>query len=563
MKKNFKPDQLKSYFLAEKPLLFGIILTGTICSLFMVMINVMQGRLLDALLDHDSFQDLMMAALYFVGTVAFIQILRLLKRYFTRRFANKTTQRMRSIMMGQLIQEELPTLEKTQSGDMITRILSDVELCSEGMRKVMTEVFDTGMLIISYFFGMLAYDTKLSFIALISIPIASFLATMMKRFVEKKNQMAREANSKWANITLSQVEHVLLYRQNSVEKQQLLEYEMAQKDLKNKAIVAGVLENALAPFYEILSMIGILPVIILGGQYVMEGYWTIGDLTAYISIFVLLAQKASKAAKIFNITQKASVSWKRVKKYMQPEVIKPEVLSCAYTSVMRVEHLSFTYPESDKKIIEDVSFEIKKGEIMGICSPIAGGKSTLLLALLGKYPYEGKILFDGHDLHDIHAENLMGYMGHEAYLMSDTIEENIEMGRVGNLEDALKDACFDEDLINMPLKEKTQAGSEGSALSNGQKQRIALARALYSKTNFVLLDDPFSALDANTSLKVMENLKEHHKDQGILITTHKMELMKNFDKILYLEGDGHWQLGTHDELMRISAGYAKLARGGE
>ena len=300
----------------EKKLIAAIFITGTLCSLFMVSVNVEQGRLLDALLDHRSFFGLMMQALFFIAIVSIIQILRLLKRYYTRRFANRTTLHMRSIMFSQMIADPLAEMEKNESGDMITKILSDVDLCAEGMRKVMTEIFDTGMLIISYFLGLLMYDVRCTLWACLCIPVASFLATMMKGYVEKKTAIYRKASSDNANLTIEQCSNVLLFRANSVEKRAKQEYYHSLEDLKKKAVLIAVLENALTPFYQIISMIGILVIIVMGGRYVIDGIWTFGDFTAYISIYVLLADKASKAAKIFNITQKAQVSWMRDRWYL-------------------------------------------------------------------------------------------------------------------------------------------------------------------------------------------------------------------------------------------------------
>ena len=557
MNKKICPNKISSYFFMEKKLIAAIFITGTLCSLFMVSVNIEQGRLLDALLDHRSFFGLMMQALFFIAIVSIIQILRLLKRYYTRRFANRTTLHMRSIMFSQMIADPLAEMEKNESGDMITKILSDVDLCAEGMRKVMTEVFDTGMLIISYLFGLLMYDVRCTLWACLCIPVASFLATMMKGYVEKKTAIYRKASSDNANLTIEQCSNVLLFRANSVEKRAKQEYYHSLEDLKKKAVLVAVLENALTPFYQIISMIGILVIIVMGGRYVIDGSWTFGDFTAYISIYVLLADKASKAAKIFNITQKAQVSWMRVKEYMKEDVVFHENGQCAWVKEMRVEHLSFAYPNGET-IIKDMNFTLKKGELAGLCSPIAKGKSTLLLALLGQYPYEGNIYFDTQEARCLKADQLIGYMGHHAYLMSDTIQENIEMGREGNLQNALKDAQFEEDLAKMADREKTEAGSGGSALSNGQQQRLALARALYSKTNFLLLDDPFAALDENTTLEIMHNLSENHQDSGILISTHKVQLMPMFDWIIVLEEDGSYQKGTHEELLKKSATYRKL-----
>lgn len=554
--KEICPNKILSYFYLERKLVFWISVCGTLCSLFMVSINVMEGKLVDALMMRVSFEELLFLAVSFVLVVTVIQLLRLSKRYLTRKFANKTILNMRSMMFSQMISEPLSVLEKSKSGDMMTRLISDIEVCAEGMRKVMTEVFDTGMLIISYLAGLFMYDISLTLVALLCIPLASVVAILMKRFVEKKTSIYRKTVSENANLTMEQCKNVLLYRIHSVEDKALKEYDASLQDLKRKAIVVAILENALVPLYQILSMTGMIFVIIIGARYVMEGSWSVGNFTAYISIYILLAEKSSKVAKIMNITQKAKVSWLRVKSYMKSEqMVQKENRSCEVCE-MRVEHFSFSYPQRNQKIINDLHFTLKRGEMVGVCSPIGLGKSTLLLALLGQYPYEGKILFDGKDAHDHCHEQVFAYLAHDAFLMSDTIEENIRMGREGNMRQALSDASFEADLQRMEDKEKTQVGSSGHALSNGQRQRVALARALYSKSSFLLLDDPFASLDEKTSEEIFNHLKEH-RDQGIMIATHKMKLMPEFDWILCLEENG-FSLGTHEQLIRTSTTYQQI-----
>jgi ATP-binding cassette subfamily B multidrug efflux pump len=211
-------------------------------------------------------------------------------------------------------------------------------------------------------------------------------------------------------------------------------------------------------------------------------------------------------------------------------------------------------------VIYDVGFSAHKGQIIGITGPIACGKSTLGLALLGLFPYQGSIKIDGKELRDYSDKErsaLISYLGHDPYLFSDTIHDNVALGEKADLSGVLSDVAFSEDLRNMPDKDATLVGNNGVKLSGGQQARIGLARALLEKAPIIILDDPFSAVDTLTESQIIANLKKNYQDSLILIISHRLTIFPRVDNIIMFDDTGV-KYGTHAEMLEESPLYKRI-----
>lgn len=258
----------------------------------------------------------------YVAIIGTIQILRYFKRFYIRRFANSTSSTMRLMIYNNIMNKSIPDLDNENMGNLMTRVISDVDLCVEGMRKFTTEIFDTGVLMISYLITMFVYDIKITTLSIIFIPIAMVFAEELKSVIYKYSMDYRKKSSQVTDITYNAIENSMLYRVTGMEGKNRISYNDELLDLQNKAIKANILENSMQPVYNVIAMIGIIMVIYLGGIKVIEGSWTIGNFSTYIAIFTAMAFKTSKVAKLFNSVQKSQVSWERIKPYLTEHKIK-------------------------------------------------------------------------------------------------------------------------------------------------------------------------------------------------------------------------------------------------
>jgi ABC-type multidrug transport system fused ATPase/permease subunit len=481
-----------------------------------------------------------------------------------RKFANKTSATMRRMIYNHLINQPVSELDQENTGNLMTRTISDVDLCVEGMRKFTTEVFDTGVLMLGYLIALVYYDPVITGLSVLFIPVAMFMAEKLKTSIVKYVVSYRKKSSEIADLTYDYVDNSMMYRITGMETENRLRYEQELADLEKKAVKANVLENSMQPIYYAISLIGIIFVIWLGGNQVIDGDWTLGMFSTYIVMFIALATKASKAAKLFNAMQKSQVSWKRIKPYLHDYIQNESMVSIDQGKTkLSVRDLGLSYSSAKDPVFEHLSFDAENNQIIGVTGPIAAGKSTFGIALTGLYPYLGKILIDGKELReysDAEKSAMISYLGHRPQLMSDTLRNNISLGGTQDITPALNDVGFAEDLAKMPDGMETRVGNAGIRLSGGQQARIALARTLFQHKKIIILDDPFAAVDRKTEETILQNFRLHYMNSLVIIISHRLTFFDRFDKIILMNHDHHFEIGTHQELMDKSPVYASIYR---
>jgi ABC-type multidrug transport system fused ATPase/permease subunit len=547
-----EPNKLINYWKKEKFAVMCIIIFGLAYNISMVLGPVYQGKLIDSIADG-TFEKVAFSALNFILIIAVIQAFRYFKRFYIRRFANRTSAVMRFMIYNNIMHETAEKLDEENVGNLMTRAVSDVEFCVEGMRKFTTEVFDTGVMMVAYFVSMLFYNVKLTLLSIVFIPAAMLLAEKLKVKIYKYSSEYRIKSSEVAEITYSNIENAMLFRISGMEETNRINYEKEINDLKNKTVKANLLENSMHPIYNVIAMAGIIIVIYMGGNLVIRGIWTIGTFTAYAAMFGDLAIKASKAAKLFNTVQKSRPSWNRIKDYLtEYKQDEKKVFTMEKNTSLNVDNLFFRYPGTEDNIIDNITFEGSQGQLIGITGPVACGKSTLGMAFLGLYPYGGSIMINGRELKDYsqhERSELISYLGHKPQLLSDTIYNNITLGNNKEVDEVLKDVCFDQDLSEMSDGQNTRVGNGGIRLSGGQQGRIALARTLLSKNKIIILDDPFSAVDMKTEEKIIENIKSRYRDSLIILISHRIAIFDKADKVLFMNKDKSYEFSTHEQMM--------------
>lgn len=556
-----EPQKLKSYLTREWKVLAAVTLTGLLFNGSMSYAAVLQGRLIDAVVNRYALSLVITKALIFVGVILAIQLMRGFKRYFVRLFANRTGASMRRMLYNSEMSSDISDLSKVSAGDLMNKAVSDVDICVEGMRKVTTEIFDTGVLMLSYLITMLIYDAKTTLVSCLFIPIAMFIAEKLKTVIENYTKLARSQSSVVSELTLSNIENALLYRVNSAEERKLYEYETELNELEQRSVKANLLENSMQPIYNAISLLGIVGLLILGSKNVSSNNWSIGDFTAYLTIFFALSTKASKAAKLFNTYQKASVSWERIKPSFKEHHHPDESENMPDTEAILIcQNLGFSYSGSQNAVFDGLNFEAHAGDIIGVTGEVACGKTSLGLALTGLYPYFGRTELNGKELSDYSMfgrSRIISYMGHDPQLLSDTIYENITLGEKGDIWEILNLVCFDEDLKSMPEGVNTAIGAGGVRLSGGQRARISLARALYRESKLVILDDPFSAVDMETESRIIESIRDKFPEKIIILISHRLAVFPLTEKVLFFDSSSVI-CSSHEELLQNQASYKKL-----
>ena len=561
----FQPDSIAAYFRLEWLPLTLITLSGLAYNVGLLAGPWFEGRLAQCLADilggNETAAAMTALAAGYILVTLLVQAARFIKRFYVRRFANNINRRMKGVLYANLVRQSRGALEKQGAGELMTKAISDVDDCAEGIRKFTTEVFDTGVALAGYIVMLFVYDRHLALLCMIFPPISYICAEKMKKPVQRAGAAYKKAAAALSAATLDRAKNAVTYRVYGCEDAQEARYEAALDGYEQAAVRANVWQAALPPLYLAASNLSVLFILWFGAKNVLGTGWRAWDIaafTTFLSCFMKTAVKSSKAAKLFNAVQRAEVSWKRIKPMMKtPRALEPLAVPAAQR--VEVSGLSFCY-DGGAPIFEGVSFSAQPGDIIGVTGPVACGKSTLGRVFLCERPYGGSVRIGGRELSELsprEAASTVGYLGHDPELWNDTVEENVLCGEAGDAMRFLALTALDGEVRAMEQGLQTVVGSGGVRLSGGQAQRLALARTLAHPRPVLVLDDPFSALDRRTEDEVFARLKACAQDRVVILISHRLYHFPELRQIVFMQ-DGKADVGTHEALCASVSAYRAL-----
>ena len=562
--KSFRPDRIGTYFRVEwRPLAF-VTISGLVYNIGLLATPWFEGRLAQCLADilggSETAAQMAMLVLAYILVTLLVQAARFIKRFYVRRFANNINRRMKGILYANLVRQSRAALEKEGAGELMTKAISDVDDCVEGMRKFTTEVFDTGVALAGYAVMLLVYDWRLAILSLLFTPFSYVCAAWMKKPVQRAGAAYKKAAGALGSATLDRAQNAVTYRIYGCEDARVEKYEDALNRYEKTAVRNNVWQSALPPLYLTASEAGVLFILWFGAKNVLGTGWRAWDIaafTTFLSCFTKLVVKSSKVAKLFNSVQKAEVSWKRIKPLMKnPEQL--DALNVPAAEDVTLKDLSFAYGE--EPVFTGLSLTAHPGEIIGVTGPVACGKSTFGRVFLCEAPYGGSARFGGKEFSALTPRQLsatVGYLGHDPELSADTVQNNVLCGSEQDAMPYLAAAALKDEVNAMENGLETVIGPSGARLSGGQAQRLALARTLAHPRPVLVLDDPFSALDRSTEDTVFADLQAYAKDKVVFLISHRLYHFPRMQKIIFMDG-GKTTVGTHEELMASAPVYRQL-----
>ena len=562
--KSFRPDRVLSYFRAEWFPLLLVTLSGLVYNIGLLAAPWFEGRLAQCLADilggSETAAQMALLVLAYIAVTLLVQAARFIKRFYVRRFANNINRRMKGILYANLVRQSRAALEKEGAGELMTKAISDVDDCVEGMRKFTTEVFDTGVALAGYAVMLLVYDWRLAILSLLFTPFSYVCAAWMKKPVQRAGAAYKKAAGALGGATLDRAQNAVTYRIYGCEDARVEKYEDALNRYEKTAVRNNVWQSALPPLYLAASEAGVLFILWFGAKNVLGTGWSAWDIaafTTFLSCFTKLVVKSSKVAKLFNSVQKAEVSWKRIKPLMKnPEQL--DALNVPAAEDVTLKDLSFAYGE--EPVFTGLNLTAHPGEIIGVTGPVACGKSTFGRVFLCEAPYGGSARFGGKEFSALTPRQIsvtVGYLGHDPELSADTVQNNVLCGSEQDAMPYLAAAALKDEVNAMENGLETVIGPSGARLSGGQAQRLALARTLAHPRPVLVLDDPFSALDRSTEDTVFADLQAYAKDKVVFLISHRLYHFPRMQKIIFMDG-GKTTVGTHEELMASAPVYRQL-----
>ena len=467
---------------------------------------------------------------------------------------------------------DIAFLKQNRVGDLMNRISEDVARVRMFTGPAIMYAANLVAVISLCLYFMFSRDSLLALYVLAPLPILAVLIYYINNTINQRSERIQEVLSDLTTHAQESYAGIRVIKSFSQERS-LIGFYKTLAGLYRKEVLGLVKVEALY-FPSITLLIGIstLLTIMIGGLYYINGNGMIGinTIVEFVMYVNMLTFPVSAIGLTASMIQRAAASQRRINEFLK---IKPSIntgLSSCKVPIagdLLVNQVSFTYPETGVRALNNLTFQVAAGERVLIMGKTGSGKSTLLQLLLRFYdPDAGIISVNEQNITNadlFYYRSQIGYVPQDSFLFSDTISANISFGKIGcdraAIEAAAAAAAIDSEILQFPEGYQTLVGERGVTLSGGQKQRISLARALVSSPKLLLLDDCLSAVDSGTEQKIATYISAKLKDATVLMVSHRVPFHLIFDKVVVLEEGQIVEMGTPESLLSRGGVYKKMA----
>ena len=461
--------------------------------------------------------------------------------------------------------------DRLTTSSLVTRLTSDTYQIQTGINQFLRLFLRAPIIVFGAIFMAYGLSPELTFWFLVMVAILTFAIVVLSRLVNPLYSILRKKTDQLVQETRQQIQGMRVIRAFGQEKREIENFQVLNQVYTAIQMKTGYWSSLLTPLtYLIVN--GTLLVIIWNGYISIQGGWlSQGALIALINYLLQILVELIKLAMLINSLNQSYISAKRIEEVFaeKPEDILAEIAQKETSSnqSLRVEHLSFTYPDAAQPSLRNLSFAMQQGQILGIIGGTGSGKSSLVQVLLGLYPADkGSISLyrDGRSPRNLSEwRSWMAYVSQKVELFKGTIRSNLTLG----MEDPISDQELWQALEIAQAKDfvsekegqldaEVQAG--GRNFSGGQKQRLSIARAVLRQAPFLILDDAMSALDTITESNLLKAVQDNLPNTSLILISQRTSTLKIADQILLLEKGEQLALGNHEELMETSRVYREI-----
>jgi len=575
----------KYFYKYKKPLILGLIWV-IISNVFQILPAQMVRHSIDLVVDniriYRSFENTAAQAEFFdvFARGILIYALLILGMALLRGFFLYLV-RQTLIVMSRLIEydlkneifehyETLPLsfYRRNNTGDLMNRISEDVGR----VRMYLGPSIMYGLTLITLFMMlipiMFSISAKLTWYALIPLPILSISIFYVNNIIEHRSEMIQKSQSRLSTFVQEAFSGIRVLKSFTREQESVSNFTHESNEYKRQSLKLTRVQALFFPL--IMGLVGLSTVLTVyaGSVEVINGTLTFGNIAEFIIYVNLLTWPVTSLGWTSSLVQRAEASQKRINEFLRTktDIVSEKNLQKELTGKIDFKHVSFTYPDTGIKALKNISFTIEKGESLAIIGTTGSGKSTVSNLVARLYDAsEGEIQIDGIPIKQyelISLRSQLGIVPQDVFLFSDTIFNNIAFGLKtpdeAKVIKAAKDADVYDNIMGFPQTFATRVGERGITLSGGQKQRVSIARAIAREPKILILDDALSAVDTKTENTILNSMKKIMQGRTSIIISHRVSSAKLANKIIVLHDGTMVEEGTHESLLAHNGVYKEL-----
>nr|WP_257144118.1 ABC transporter ATP-binding protein [Bacillus sp. AFS002410] len=581
--KDFKGSMAKlmSYIGVYKSKIFFIFILAILSTIFTILGPKILGKATDQIFTgvmkqisgtgHVDFGKISVIGLWLIGLYVLSSIFAYLQGYVMSGVTAKVTFKLRSDINDKVHKLPLSYFDKTNHGEVLSRITNDVDTINQTLNQSLTQIITSITSIIGISIMMISISWKLTIVALCILPLSMVFVMM----IVKKSQKHFINQQRFLGKVNGHVEEMLgnhvLVKAFSGEEESTKTFGQYNDELYKSAWRANFLSGLMIPITAFIGNIGYVAICILGGYFTANGSMTVGGIQAFIQYVRSFTQPISQIANISNILQQTAAAAERVFEFLQEVEEVPEETNAIsikeneVNSQVRFNHVAFGYTP-DKTIIHDFNLIVEPGQKIAIVGPTGAGKSTIVNLLMRFYDVNsGEISIGGHDIKKYKRDELRSLFGmvlQDTWLFNGTISENIRFGKLEASDEDVKNASIsaqaDHFIRALPDGYNMKLNEEANNISQGQKQLLTIARAILADPEILILDEATSSVDTRTEALIQKAMDNLMKGRTSFVIAHRLSTIRNADLILCMKDGDIVEQGTHDELMEKEGFYANL-----